>query len=371
MVRNIYKILFVLFLLYQPVWGQNTDDVFKTDTLIKSKKYQFLAIPIVFYTPETNFGFGAGGQVFLLKNKNIYNDRVSNIFFNAIYTANKQIIIDVVPQIYFGKGDYFLDMAYKFKIYPNSFWGIGIDTPDSNKETYNMTSHIFKVSFLKRLPPSLNFGFEYNYENHNVTEVEEGGILDEGDILGSNYAIISGLGAVFNLDTRDNIGSPISGEFLKLGAQFSSELFGATHAYNKFISDLRIYRSLGKKSIIALQLYYEGNFGNPPFQGMAAYGGGNRARGYFQGRYIDNHMYVIQGEYRYRFRPRWAINAFGLFGEVAETPNDFFSISNMKPSFGGGIRFKILKNQNTWIRADIGRGIDGSSGFYFGVNEAF
>jgi len=56
---------------------------------------------------------------------------------------------------------------------------------------------------------------------------------------------------------------------------------------------------------------------------------------------------------------------------VADSPRDLFNFNQMKPSFGGGIRFKILKDQNIWIRADLGKGIDGSSGFYFGINEAF
>jgi len=267
--------------------------------------------------------------------------------------------------------DIFLDMSYKFKIYPNKFWGVGNDTPNSNEESYDMTSHIFKASFLKRLPPSLNFGFEYIYENHDVTETQVGGLLASGDILGSDRAIISGFGVIFNMDSRDNTGSPVSGEFLKMEAQFTSELFGSTQSYNKFILDLRTYRRLAEKSIVALQVYYEGNFGDPPFQGLASYGGSNRARGYFQGRFIDKQMYVVQGEYRYRFHPRWAINGFGLFGEVADAPRDLFNFEQMKPSFGGGIRFKILKDQDTWIRADLGKGIDGSSGFYFGINEAF
>ena len=352
-------------------WGQSTDDFFKTDTIRKSKNIQFVAVPIVFYTPETDVGFGAGGQLFLLNKKNIYNNRVSNIFFDGIYTTNKQIIFDVLPQIYFRKGDMFLDMSYKFKIYPNKFWGIGNDTPNSNEEFYDMTSNMLKVSLLKRLPPSLNFGFEYIYENHEVTETQEGGLLDNGEILGSDRAIISGFGVIFNLDSRDNTGSPISGELLKMEAQFSSELLGSTQSYNKFILDLRTYRSLAEKSIIALQLYYQGNFGDPPFQGLASYGGSNTARGYFQGRFIDKQMYVVQAEYRYRFHPRWAVNGFGLFGEVADEPKDFFNFNQMKPSYGGGIRFKILKDQDTWVRADLGRGIKGSNGFYFGINEAF
>ena len=156
-----------------------------------------------------------------------------------------------------------------------------------------------------------------------------------------------------------------------MNAQFSSELFGATQNYNKFIADLRTYQKLGEKSIAALQLYYEGNYGNPPFQGLAWYGGGNRARGYYQGRYIDKSLYLFQAEYRYRFHPRWALAGYGLFGKVGHDQKELFSIKDLKPSAGGGLRFKLLKTQDTWVRLDAGVGIDGSNGVYFGINEAF
>ncbi len=56
-------------------------------------------------------------------------------------------------------------------------------------------------------------------------------------------------------------------------------------------------------------------------------------------------------------------------GEVADLPGGF--LDDIKPSVGGGIRFKLVKDQNTVLRLDIGVGKDDSSGFYFGVNEAF
>ena len=201
--------------------------------------------------------------------------------------------------------------------------------------------------------------------------MEEGGQLDSGLILGSDRAVIVGFGATFNLDTRDNLGSTTEGNFLSFSARFSSELLGATQGYNTFILDLRSYRPLGKKSFFAAQLYLENHFGEVPFQGQATYGGSNRARGYFKGRFIDNQMYVLQGEYRYRFKPRWAVNAFGLVGSVNSDTSELYRFTNLKPAFGGGIRFKILKNQSTWLRLDYGVGKDGQNGIYFGVNEAF
>ncbi len=232
-----------------------------------------------------------------------------------------------------------------------------------------MRSTEVRISMLQRLPPTLNFGLEYVFEIHDVTEVQEEGILEDGTIEGYDRAVVSGLGAIFNLDSRDNVGSPRSGHFLQMSARFSSKLFGATTGHNKFIFDLRTYQKVGKKGVLAIQVYNESTLGSPPFQDMAWFGGGERGRGYFRGRFIDTHQYVVQAEYRYRFKPRWIAAGFGLVGEVSDKVGNFFS--DLKPSLGGGIRFKLVKDQQTWVRLDIAWGKDGSSGFYFGVNEAF
>src|SRR5690606_22155137 len=95
MKKLFFFILICIFFITDGV-GQQKDYVIKSDTINTNKKFQFVAIPIIFYTPETSLGFGAGAQVFLLKQKNIYNDRVSNIFVDFIMTSNKQFIIDVI-----------------------------------------------------------------------------------------------------------------------------------------------------------------------------------------------------------------------------------------------------------------------------------
>ncbi|NAS12535.1 BamA/TamA family outer membrane protein [Poritiphilus flavus] len=343
----------------------------RTDTLGKTKNIKFIGLPIAFYTPETQFGVGGGGQMFLLNNTNRYNQRLSNILFSGIYTTAGQIMFNVTPQVYLGKGDYFIDADYLFEIYPNSFWGIGPDTPEDNEEQYDQTTHKVQISFLKRLPPHLNFGLTFNFANHQITEVEEGGILASGTVLGSDRTVISGLGAVFNKDSRNDASAPTDGQYLRLSAQFSSEIFGATHGFNKFVLDLREYIPLGGKSILATQIFLENNFGDVPFQGMAFFGGSSSARGYFYGRFLDKSMYVLQTEYRHRFKPRWTFAAFGLIGSVAGDTEELLEFRSIKPAFGAGVRYKLLKDQGTWLRLDFGSGRDGQSGIYFGVNEAF
>lgn len=368
------KLHFILFLILLPAFlsGQGREEGFvRSDTIGKQKNIKLIALPIAFYTPETKFGVGGGGQLFLLNNTNKYNQRLSNILFSGIYTTAGQIMFNMTPQVYLGKGDYFIDADYLFEIYPNSFWGIGPETPEDNLENYNQTTHKVKISFLKRLPPDLNFGFTYNFANHQVTEVEEGGLLDSNEILGSDRTVISGIGAEFNLDTRNDTSSPTNGQLFEIGAHFSSKILGATHSYNKFTLDLRNYAPVSTRATLATQVYIENNYGDVPFQGMAFFGGSSSARGYFYGRFLDKNMYVVQAEYRYRLTPRWTLAAFGLVGSVNGEASQLLKFNSVKPGYGAGIRFKILKDQGTWLRLDIGSGKDGQNGIYFGVNEAF
>jgi outer membrane protein assembly factor BamA len=347
--------------------GKNTG-IF-TDTLKIKKSVRVVGLPIIYYTPETAFGFGGGVQLFLNKKLNVYNSRLSNILTTVIYTTKKQLIIESKPQIYFMNGAFFLDGLFRYKLFPNSFWGIGNNTPESNLESYNMKTIRFQATLLFRLPPSLNFGFEYLYEMNKMIETKEDGLLANGDIPGSEGADISGLSIVFNLDDRDNVYSTRRGNYMQLRAGFSSKVLGANYSYNKYIIDLRHYFPIKEKHVIAAQLYFEENFGDVPFQGMAWLGGGERGRGYYKGRYMDNNMYSVQAEYRWRFLPRWIGAAFFSLADVADLPNNFSN--DPKYSFGGGIRFQPLKDNGTLLRLDYGVGRYGQSGIYFGVNEAF
>ena len=65
--------------------------IIQTDTLRKEKNIQIVGLPVAFYTPETEFGFGGGGQLFLLGEKARFNNRISNVLVTAIYTSKNQL----------------------------------------------------------------------------------------------------------------------------------------------------------------------------------------------------------------------------------------------------------------------------------------
>ncbi|PWJ40138.1 BamA/TamA family outer membrane protein [Sediminitomix flava] len=340
-----------------------------TDTVTIQKNVQLIGVPIVFYSPETTLALGGGGQFFFMKKQNDFNSRFSTMLCAVMYTLRNQFIVEAQPKIFLQKGLYFLDGHFQFRIYPNLFWGIGGNTPESNEEDYDQTSLLLRAALLKRIPPYLNFGLEFMYQDIDITEVKEGGILDTEDINGANGTDVRGVGFVFNVDKRDSDIAATRGIFLQFKGHFYSESFGGSTNFYKYSIDLRKYFHLNEKDVFAAQLYNELTFGNPPFQMLAWYGGGERGRGYFKGRYMDKNLYLAQFEYRKQFFPRTKGVAFITFGEVAENVEDYFK--EFRFSGGIGLRWQIKKDNPSLIRFDIGVTREGDSGFYVGVNEVF
>ncbi len=368
------KQLFLGFLLLLAGWRLTAQEgsggrLYQTDTVRIQQAVQFVGVPIVFYTPETQFGFGGGAQIFFPRQSNIYNARKSNIFLDAMYTTRNQFIMDIKPQLFFLKGDLYLEAPFQFKIFPNFFWGLGNRAAESAREQYNMRTVSLAASLLQRLAPSINFGLKFWYEDHRMLDILENGILESEQVEGWDGARLGGLGLVINLDDRDVVESPRRGAFVQFSGEFSSQAFGASHSFNKFVLDFRKYFSVAEDQVLAMQFFSEANFGTVPFQRKAWLGGGEKLRGYFRGRYMDDHMFVLQAEYRWRFLPRWVLAGFVGAGEVAAQPNEYFDV--IKLSGGGGLRFQIVKKLPTLVRLDIGFGQEGNMGVYFGVNEAF
>ena len=89
-----------------------------------------VALPYAFYTPETGFALGVGSIYSFRAAGSTPEDRPSNAKCSATYTQEKQTILAVVPELYFGDEDYYLNGFYAYYKYPDKFWGIGNDTSD-------------------------------------------------------------------------------------------------------------------------------------------------------------------------------------------------------------------------------------------------
>jgi hypothetical protein len=74
-------------------------------------------------------------------------------------------------------------------------------------------------------------------------------------------------------------------------------------------------------------------------------------------------------EYRWQFYKRFGMVVFGGLGDVSEEFNSF-DFSDVKPSYGFGLRYMILPKRKVNLRLDFGFGRE-TNGIYINITEAF
>lgn len=328
-----------------------------------------LPLPIFFYTPETGIAGGAGILLFFKPDKDAVSSRPSTITLNIIYTEKKQIIAETSGEFYLADNLYRLMGGVQFLRFPQKFFGIGNKTSSSLEEDYG--SELFGVQFagLRSLGDGFQAGLSFFFENRKVFDLEPGGLLSPGTVLGSNDGITSGIGPLITFDTRDNIFSPTTGSYYQFSARTGLRALGSDYEFTRTEVDFRQYLNVSDEHVLALQAFGTFISGDAPFHKLAELGGQNRMRGYYEGRYRDNNYTAVQAEYRFPVIWRFGCVMFAGAGDVAPTLGRF-RLSDIKPSYGFGLRFAFAPEERLNLRLDFGFG-NNSSGMYIGVTEAF
>ena len=329
----------------------------------------FLPLPIFFYTPETGIA-GGGSVLYFYRNPDDGpHTRPSNLASDVIYTEEHQLIAEVGYELYFQHEQYRIGGSFEFVKYPDKFFGIGNQTPDSLEERFTARSIRIRINALTAISKEFNAGLTYYFENRKMVEVDPTHALATGLVPGSTGGITSGAGVLCTWDTRDNIFSAYHGRFYQASLMFSHPTIGSDYKFGRFNIDLREFKQLGESQILAFQAFGIFTSGTAPFHKLATLGGQNLMRGYFEGRYRDNDYLAVQTEFRTTIFWRIGGVAFLGAGDVAHTLSGF-KLAEVKPSYGLGVRFSFSPEERLNIRMDFGFG-KGSSGVYVGASEVF
>lgn len=354
-----------------PQTGQQVIDsiLVRSQDSLKAKKVTFNGYPYVFYTPETQAAFGGGG-IFLFYTQKQDGLRPSKIGFGAHYTTNKQYKFTLNNSVYFNKNKLVIQMPLSFGYTLDKFWGKGKNSTENGLEGYFRND--FNVQLEVQVPPMLFFadrtGFILEYSNTEIVDTEENVFLNDELVTGFDGGNLFGAGFNFIWDGRDNLFYPTSGHFQSI--KFIVYPEPSDFVFTSFEVDVRYFKKLFKNQVLATNLYIHSVSSDAPFYKLPALGGQNRMRGYFNGRYRDHNYMTLQMEYRQYFWKKLGFVAFGGFGDVGSEITDL-SFKELKYSFGGGLRYLFNKKENVNLRMDIGIGQDGSTGIYFGIEEAF
>lgn len=339
------------------------------------KKEGFFVLPLLYYTPDTRLAFGAAGVYYFNTakeetNESVHPTRLSYMKLLGDYTQNNQLDIWSDWTIFTNEEKWLLKGEARYRNFPDSYYGIGNDTEEEDREKYAYDYYSIKLLGMKRIGQSSFVGLDYVYENeYNFTYDNLNSSLSKGEVDGFKGGVGSAIGSVFLFDSRDNVINAYKGHFFQFSSYFFRPELGSTFDFINVNAVYNSYYEVRRQHIIAFNFVTQLNFGNVPFLDMAKVGNDDILRGYPRNRFRDNHFIAGQAEYRFPLYKRLGAVTFLGLGDVFSKTSEF-NIDYIKYSYGGGLRFTINRSERLNVRLDYGVGRNESS-FYFTVTEAF
>lgn len=334
----------------------------------KNDSTVFKVLPLAYYTPETRIAFEAFAFYSFYSEG---SQRKSNIRLFATYTQNRQYLFILPWQIYSSGDKYFLNGSLDYRKFPEYFYGLGNDTRETNRALYEFSAiTLINKSYIK-LENDTYLGFSLHGQWLTPDFPEGETIFEEINPGngGNGYSYLS-LGPSFMWDRRDHILSPSSGSFLEFTPAFGLGKADQNSIYfGTALLDVRDYWKLGENTTWANQFVAQFSMGNVPYRVLPTLGGPLLHRGYYQGRFRDNHLMLLQSELRQHVIGRFGFVVFGSMGRVyPDIRTDLLKNSHL--AAGGGLRLRVSKNDRTNVRFDYSLTPD-SSGFYIYFAESF
>lgn len=360
--------IFAIFLFESVRLMAATDCKLATDSLQTkdTSRNFFIALPILFYGEETNWGLGVTSGYYFTKEG---ERKASNIQGTLIYTLKNQASLTLLPKFYTENRDFFYSGHLKIDYYPDKFFGIGRNTPDSLEENYTSKDISFLFQRQRVMFDVIMAGVQVNWSYYQASDFKTGGELINKSITGTKEFFTSGLGLLMTWDNRDNFFYPTDGEFYKLSLMVNSKIFGSQIEYSRLTIDLRNYYRIFDSHLISFQVYTDATWGNTPFQLLPSMGGNEILRGYYKGRYRDKFLFTAQAEYRFPIYKWLKGSMFASTGDVSGEVDDII-LKEFKYSYGFGLRARV-NPANVHIRFDVGLTSERKPAFYFTASEAF
>ncbi|NRB48576.1 MAG: BamA/TamA family outer membrane protein [Saprospiraceae bacterium] len=361
-------LLSVALMLLMPLFSlaQNEDTLQQKKGFIQ--KSSLIALPIVFYTPETRLGGGAAALYTFRFARESAESRPSQLQFGLAYTQEKQVLSYLPFDIYVQDEKWYISGELGYYRYVYRFFGLGNETP-TESETFEATYPRLQLNAQYMVRPQLYLGTWYWMDDYRITKREEGGALSKAEIPGREGGFISGLGLIVNYDSRNHIFYPTTGQRLQFRTFFNRKQLGSRFNFDRYTMDWSYYFPVGK-GVMATNVVGEFLSGEVPFQQLALIGGPRRMRGFFEGRFRDKSLWILQAEYRRVIKGIFGMAVFGGMGNVAPQASKLFR-EKVHLAYGLGLRIRLSKQDKINLRIDVGWNEEGNLSPYLTVAEAF
>lgn len=327
----------------------------------------WIYVPFPIYSPETEWaltlsaiGAGRFGEA-----------PTSSVASTLAWSQRDQKRLSVDSVLYL-EGGWRLEGRVALEEWPTDYFGLGNDTRIEDEEIYTAETRELELDVRHRFGDHVWVGPRLVVRDHDLSDVEEDGLLVADAPRGIDGGRVSGLGVVVSHDSRDDVLVPGRGAFVTLrSTQFSSSL-GSEFSYRETVLDARQFLPLRQDWVVALHQYLRQTSGQPPFQELSRLGNSRppaRMRGHITGRFRDRDVALAQAELRFPLPGRFSGRAFGGVGDVAPRLSDW-STRDLKWTAGLGLRYRASEVERVNLRLDAAIS-DDESAVYFALLEAF
>jgi outer membrane protein assembly factor BamA len=345
-----------------------TTKLWRNDSTIRFKR---LIVPVAFKTPEMGLALGLSTSVtFKTTYQNDTTIRTSYIQAIGFLTTRRQNIQALESGIYFKDENYILNTQAAHTYFPDKFWGIGNDLSPHPFSPFTYEQVYLSPHLKRKLFGRFYLGALYEIQYLYRILYAKGSVYDSFKFYGKDPYKVSGFGLSLSYDTRNSAFWPSKGLYFLSQLTDFNKVFFSDYNMRKWITDVRYFKTIVKNQILALQFYNYETIGKVPIKELAAFGGPNNMRGFYQGRYRDLNMFSIISEYRIHLRGRFSSCIFGGFGNVYHSFSSA-TMRNMKFSAGAGLRFAVLEKEKLNIRLDYGYSNHFDQGLYITFGECF
>ena len=345
----------------------------------KQNKTLFTFIPAVEYGLATGFASSINANFILPVKKT--TDNHSFVSSELKYTENKQVIAQMVSNIWLKNNDYNINTNWAYLKFPQKDFGLG---GSSNLKLFDNLDYSYirmHQSIVKKIAPNFYFGPGLNIDYRwNITDTTT---LNKPLVGFNEYGFTkqsSSIGLTLNLlyDTRKQVSNPVANSsYFNLVYRNNLKILGSDQNWQSIILDYRKYILFpaSSKNILAFWSFNVFTIqGKQPYLDLpstAADTYNNTGRGYILGRFRGDKFVFAESEYRF------GITENGFLGGVVFA--NMQSVSEMQgkplqsilPGYGAGIRIKLNKHSNTNVAIDYGIGQGGSRGIFMNLGEVF
>ena len=345
--------------------GQNKSQLFPPKMAIGSAYF----LPLVSYAEERGFGFGGEALLPFRLAGNDVTTHPSEVRVRGQVTLKGQAQLDLATTLYWRNGQHMLRARVSHRGTAERFYGIGPDTPESDKETYIPRRLQTYVEGLHSLLPYFRAGVRLEFEFFEFRERQQDGLLQAPLYSSQSGEHVLGTGVVLEWDRRDRRYNPTHGYYYQMFGMLFDNSLGSDFDFTAVNVDLRNYFTLHPGHVLATQVFYYGTTDDPPFWRLASLGGRAHSRGYRRDRYLDKVLFSVQAEYRAPVI--WRLSLSGFAGTAAVAPEiPQFRWEHLRPTVGFGINAHYKKNEAILARLDTAFGEEGVR-WELAINESF